>query len=123
MSGKDDFVVSKILGDKKTALLLIRNPNGNSEYHQCHPLSKIVGRDGGGQTIECVEGAVLIMSFADCALFALYAKPAQNQNRSLTVSPGGYKQYFRCTGEPRTSYQAVKADAPISLKFAGGSNR
>ena len=33
MSGQDDFVVSKILGNKKTALLQIRSPNGNSVYH------------------------------------------------------------------------------------------
>ena len=63
------------------------------------------------------------MSFSDCAMFELLAKPAQNQNRSLTVSPADYEQYFRSTGEPRMTCQAVKADALISLKFAGGSIR
>lgn len=123
MSGKDDFVVSRILEPKKKALLRVRNPNGSCFFHHCRPLSKITGWEGGGGTIECVDGAVLIMSFADCALFELYATPKANQNRSLTVTAAGYAQYYSRTGEPRPAYPAIKPDQPLSIRFAGGSNR
>ncbi len=122
MSGKDDFVVSRILGDKKIALLLIRGPTGRIFHHHCHPLSKIV-LDGGGHTLECVDGAVSLMSFADCAKFELYAKPTRNQNRTLTVTVEGREEYFRRTGEPRETFQAVKVSSPYQPKFGGGSNR
>ena len=118
---KCDFVVSRILGDGK-AILLVRHPDGTNFYHQCRNLSKSQGLKG-GETIECVEGAVKIMIFADCCLYELYAKPTQNQNRSVTLTDLGYEQYHRRRGGRPKEWVAIPASHPYQPKFAGGSNR
>lgn len=146
MNLKSDFVTMRFLGESvasQEALLLIHRPDKSTYFHHCRILRPVEAPGyvygsrekaslQGGETIECVRGAVRLMDMAACRKWDLYAEPPPFEVRKLVNTPEGHLAYmglgrkkYRLLGQDHPDdYEIVhRGDNSYQSKFAGGSNR